>query len=172
MAACSGVIGTNGAAGVFIPMAGVPIGVDPPGVISEGVIPPFCAIFGVKWVGVAPSIPFIGVSEPAGVCAGVRSHRERRFEIPGVSSACSPISILISLGVSEPHPGVIPPSRIDSFGVSSQRCLRADCDGVASHCLSVPGVASAADMCAGVSSHLATFGVFSLNFAFLNAYAR
>uniref|UniRef100_A0A914NQF5 Candidate secreted effector n=1 Tax=Meloidogyne incognita TaxID=6306 RepID=A0A914NQF5_MELIC len=150
----------NGTAGVFIPIAGVPIGVVPPGVSIEGVIPPFCMIFGVKCVGVA-SIPAIGVSD--GVCDGVRSQRERLFEAPGVSSALSLKSILMSLGVSEPHPGVIPPSRTDSFGVSSQRLRRGVCEGVASHCLSVAGVESNAEICAGVSSHWAMFGVLSLN---------
>lgn len=48
----SGVIGTTGITGVFSPIAGVPTGVTPPGVIIEGVMAPL----GVNPDGVAPPI--------------------------------------------------------------------------------------------------------------------
>lgn len=57
--ACSGVIGINGTEGVFKPIAGVPIGVEPPGV-RDGVIIPLdkVPILGVKlpWLGVSSEL--------------------------------------------------------------------------------------------------------------------
>lgn len=73
----------------------------------------------MKREGVATSIPFIGVSDP-GVCEGVKSQRERRFDAPGVSSTFGSVkSSLISRGVSAPQPGVNPPSRADSYKLKS-----------------------------------------------------
>lgn len=75
--------------GVFSPIAGVPTGVIPPGVIIDGVMP---APLGVKADGVVPPAICVldGVAAAAtGVAAdGVKSHLDRRFDSLGVSSIC------------------------------------------------------------------------------------
>lgn len=113
-------------------MAFVPIGVDPPGV-NKGVACPGVVIECGVMLGViaAPDGVIDGV-----VADGVSSHRDRRFEAPGVESIIDSPVPRSARGVSI-HPELCPGVSRSVFGVSSQRFRRVDfsCAGV-----SRPGV--------------------------------
>lgn len=98
-----------------------PIGVDPPGV-SSGVACPGVPIECGVMLGVieAPDGVIDGVAAD-----GVSSHRDRRFEAPGVESMMDSPAPRSARGVSI-HPELCPGVSRSVFGVSSHRLRLVD----------------------------------------------